>query len=89
MNNTNTPFFKTTRDSINHQQNILNGLMRDYDKWAGRNPDKIIICKKGDPDFEKAREFREFKQQIKLCKLRINELQELEKKHLNTPTRLR
>ena len=82
-------YFKTTRESITDEKTKLNTLMREYDKWASRNPDKIVSSKKvGDIFYEQGKEFREFKQQIKLCKLRINELEEIERIHQNTPRRL-
>jgi hypothetical protein len=82
-------YFKTTKDAIKSENETLNTLMRDYDRWASRNPNKIVSSKKkGDENFEKGKDFREFRQKIKLCKLRIKELEELERLYQNTPKRL-
>ena len=66
----------TIDQAISKQQGILNRLLVDFDKWASRNPDKLMTCKsKQDPNYLNSKEYYDFKQEIKLAKLRLHQLE--------------
>ena len=76
--------------AISKQQNILNTFLREFDQWASKNPHKLITCTSvKDPNYSKGKEYRDFKQKIKLAKLKLNELHEMKKQIQNTPQRIK
>lgn len=76
----------TMDEAITKQQNIINTLLREYDQWASKNPHKLVTCSSvKDPNYQKGKEYRDFKQKIKLARLKLNEYNEMKQKLQNTP----
>lgn len=84
-----TDYSSNMDEAISKQQDILNTLMREFDQWASRNPHKLVACTSiKDPNYSKGTEYREFKQKIKLARLKLNEYHEMKRLIQNTPVRI-
>jgi len=78
----------TNKEAIDKEYNNLNRLMREFDVWASKNPSKLVICTSvSDENYEKGKEYRSRKQDIKVSRLKIRELEKKLKDDQNTPRR--
>ena len=73
---------KTTDEAIERTQQELNGCLVAFNTWASRNPKKLIICtNKNDKLYPLGEEFRQWKQKIKLLKLKLRNLHIMKEQH--------
>jgi hypothetical protein len=75
----------TADESIKIVQDELNAKLVAFDKWASFNPDKLKDCmSKNDPNYESCMEFLQWKQEIKLLRLKLNEYNQIKNNFQNT-----
>ena len=77
-------YFNTTDESIKYEKDKLNKTMVEFDRWASQNPSKLIVCMSvTDKNYESSKEYRDFKQDIKMSRLKIKELEYMNEIHKN------
>lgn len=78
--------FITFQQAIDEKTRLLNEKLVQYDRWASRNPDKLVTCTRiDDPLYIKGEKFRQIKQELKVLRLELQVLQENMIRHQNTP----
>lgn len=74
------------QEAIDKYQLQLNQLMINFDRWASQNPDKLVNCTSTtDLFYVQGTEYREYKQQIKLLRLKLRQLQDAQQSNQNMP----